>query len=133
MAASWAGAQSLTDERRALAKAKVDASAATDRAGRLEIAAAAANDDAAKARARSVAVAARIQSAEANIGAAEARIAIIERLRADQRAALAVKQGPTIRLVAAFQTLSRRPPALDRKSTRLNSSHRNTSRMPSSA
>ena len=33
-------------------------------------------------------------------------------MRAAQRAALAVKQGPTIRLVAALQTLSRRPPAL---------------------
>ncbi len=53
-----------------------------------------------------------MQSAEADIGAAEAQIALIERLRADQRATLAVKQGPTIRLVAAMQTLSRRPPAL---------------------
>jgi murein hydrolase activator len=111
-AASWAGAQSINDERRALAKAKADASAANERAGRLESAAAAANNEAAKARARSAAVAARIQSAEADIGAAEARIAIIERLRTNQRAALAVKQGPTIRLVAALQTLSRRPPAL---------------------
>ena len=112
LATGWASAQSITDERAALAKAKADASAANDRAGRLEKASTAASDDAAKARARSAAVAARVQSAEAGIGAAEARIAIIERLRADQRAALAVKQGPTIRLVAALQTLSRRPPAL---------------------
>jgi murein hydrolase activator len=111
-AASWAGAQSINDERAALARAKADASAASTRATRLEAASAAASDEAAKARARSAAVAARVQSAEADIGAAEARIAIIERLRADQRAALAVKQGPTIRLVAALQALSRRPPAL---------------------
>ncbi len=107
-----ASAQSINDERRALAKAKIDASAATDRASRLEAASANASNDAAKARARSAAVAARVQSAEADIGAAEARIAIIDRLRAEQRAALAIKQGPTIRLVAALQTLSRRPPAL---------------------
>jgi murein hydrolase activator len=53
-----------------------------------------------------------VQSAEANIDATEARIAIIERLRADQRARLAIKQGPTVQLVAALQTLSRRPAAL---------------------
>jgi murein hydrolase activator len=110
--AALAPAQSIDDERRALAKAKADASMASERAGRLEAASAAARNDAVKARTRSAAVAARVQSAEAEIGAAEAQIAIIERLRADQRAALAVKQGPTIRLVAALQTLSRRPPAL---------------------
>ncbi len=112
MAASWASAQSINDERQALAKAKADAGTSSERATRLEAAAAAAGDEAAKARNRSAAVAARIQSAEADINASEARIAIIERLRADQRAALAVKQGPTVRLVAALQTLSRRPPAL---------------------
>ena len=111
-AASWAGAQSITDERAALTKGKADAVAANERADRLEVASAAASNEAAKARARSAAVAARVQSAEADISAAEARIAVIDRLRADQRAALAVKQGPTIRLVAALQTLSRRPPAL---------------------
>jgi murein hydrolase activator len=111
-AASWASSQSIGEERAALAKAQADAGTATARAGRLEASAAAASDAAAKARARSAAVAARIQSAEADIDAAEARISIIERLRADQRAALAIKQGPTIRLVAALQTLSRRPPAL---------------------
>ena len=78
----------------------------------MEKAAAIATSDAAAARKRSAAVAARIQSAEADIDAAETRIAIIERLRADQRARLASKQGPTIRLVAALQTLSRRPPML---------------------
>ena len=102
----------MTDERRALAQAKNDATEASERAGRLENAAAVANNDASKARARSAAVAARIQSAEAGIAAAEARIAIIERLRRSQRTALALKQGPTIRLVAALQTMSRRPPVL---------------------
>jgi septal ring factor EnvC (AmiA/AmiB activator) len=53
-----------------------------------------------------------VQGAEADIDAAEARIAIIERLRRDQRARLAQQQGPTVRLVAALQTLARRPAAL---------------------
>jgi murein hydrolase activator len=111
-AAGWASAQSIEDERRALAKAKAEATAATERAGRLESAAATASDEAAAARKRSAAVAARVQSAEASIGAAEARIAIIEQLRAEQRAKLAEKQGPTVRLMAALQSLSRRPPVL---------------------
>lgn len=111
-AAGWASAQSIDDERRALAQAKSSAQDASARGQRLEAEAAAASDDAAKARARSAAVAARVQSAEADIDAAEARIAIIDRLRADQRAKLAAKQGPTVRLVAALQTLSRRPAAL---------------------
>jgi murein hydrolase activator len=111
-AASWASAQSIEDERRALAKAKADATAATERAGRLESAAATASDEAAAARKRSAAVAARVQSAEADIDAAESRIAIIEQLRAEQRAKLAEKQGPTVRLMAALQSLSRRPPVL---------------------
>lgn len=111
-AAGFASAQSIEDERRDLARAKASGEAAAARAGRLEAEAAAASDAAAKARARSAAIAARVQSAEAEIDAAEARIAIIERLRADQRARLASKQGPTIRLVAALQSMSRRPPAL---------------------
>lgn len=111
-AAGWASAQSIEDERRALAKAKADATAATERAGRLERAAATANDQATAARKRSAAVAARVQSAEAEIDAAESRIAIIEQLRAEQRAKLAEKQGPTVRLVAALQSFSRRPPVL---------------------
>jgi septal ring factor EnvC (AmiA/AmiB activator) len=53
-----------------------------------------------------------VKGAEADIDAAEARIAIIERLRRDQRARLAMQQGPTVRLVAALQTLARRPAAL---------------------
>lgn len=112
VAASLASAQSIDEERRALAAARANAAAAAARGQRLEAAAAAAGDAAAKARARSAAVAARIQAAEADIDAAEARIAIIDRLRTEQRAKLAAKQGPTVRLVAALQTLARRPAAL---------------------
>ena len=105
-------AQTLTDERRALSKAQADGRAAAARAAQLEAQAEAASDEASRARAQAVAVAARIQSAEADIDAAEARITVVDQLRAEQRARLAVKQGPTIRLVAALQTMARRPPAL---------------------
>jgi len=107
-----APAQSIDEQRRALARAKTEAQAALARSQRIEAAAVAARDDAARARARSAAVAARIQAAEADIDAAEAHIAIIERLRAQQRARLAARQGPTVRLVAALQSMARRPPAL---------------------
>ena len=110
--ASVAGAQSIDEERRALATAKAQSEAASERARMLEQAAAAERTAAERARSEAAAVAARIQSAEANVTAAEARIRLIERLRAEQRARLAAKQEPAVRLLAALQTLARRPPGL---------------------
>ncbi len=107
-----AGAQTIGSERAALDRAQRAARSAADRATRLEAAAQAASNEATRLRASAVAVAARIQSAEADIDAAEAQINVVERLRAAQRARLAEKQGPTVRLVAALQTMARRPPAL---------------------
>jgi septal ring factor EnvC (AmiA/AmiB activator) len=112
LAASAALGQSLNDERRAFSDARAKASAAQQCSQRLEMSAAAARNQAEQARSRSAAVAARVQGAEADIDAAEARIAIIERLRRDQRARLAIQQGPMIRLIAALQALARRPSAL---------------------
>ncbi|WP_293880065.1 peptidoglycan DD-metalloendopeptidase family protein [Sphingomonas sp.] len=110
--ASAAFGQSLKDEQRAFAEAQGKAAAAFDRSQKLEASAAAARDQSDQARARAAAIAARVQGAEAGIDAAEARIAIIKELRRGQRARLAAQQGPTIRLVAALQTLARRPAAL---------------------
>ncbi len=107
-----ATAQDLQAERAALDRAQRAARSAAERASRLETAANSASDEAARLRASVTAVAARIQSAEADIDAAEARVAVIERLRAAQRARLAEKQQPTVRLVAALQTMARRPPVL---------------------
>lgn len=107
-----AAAQNIDSERAALDRAQRAARSAAERATRLETAANAANDEAARLRASAAAVAARIQSAEADINAAEAKIQVVERLRAEQRARLAEKQGPTVRLVAALQTMARRPPLL---------------------
>jgi murein hydrolase activator len=105
-------AQNFDDERRALARAKAQSILAEQRAEKLEAIASEQMSRAEAARSRAAAVASRIQSAEADISAAESRIALIERMRAEQRAQLAAKQEPAVRLMAALQTLARRPPAL---------------------
>jgi murein hydrolase activator len=99
-------------ERQALAKAKAQSILADERAEKLDARASAEKSEAEAAKSRAAAVAARIQAAEADIGAAEARVSLIERMRADLRGKLAAEQEPAIRLLAALQTLSRRPPAL---------------------
>lgn len=109
---AMAAAQTVDQERRDLATAKAQSSQAQARADVLGARAEAENDEAERARAQSAAVAARIQAAEADISAAEARIKLIDSLRAEQRLRLASRQEPAIRLLAALQTLSRRPPAL---------------------
>jgi septal ring factor EnvC (AmiA/AmiB activator) len=109
----WASAQS--DGRggdQALVAAKREADQARRRTALLERQAEQATGEAARARAAAAALAARIEAAEADITAAEARIRMIDASRARQRARLAEKQGPLIRLMAALQTMARRPPAL---------------------
>ncbi len=101
-----------SEEAKALAVAKREAAEATARWRQLDREAAAATGEAAKARAASAALAARIQAAEADLTAAETRIRIVEGMRAQQRARLAERQGPVVRLTAALQTMARRPPAL---------------------
>ena len=104
--------QTPNPEANALAEARRQAVMAGERSGQLEAQAARASADAVRARAAAAAVAARIQAAEADIALAHARIRMIEGLRARQRARLAARQGPIVRLVAALQTMARRPPAL---------------------
>jgi septal ring factor EnvC (AmiA/AmiB activator) len=113
LAATYAVAQTNgAAERRTLIDAKHEAAAAQRRSAMLERQAAKANDEAGRARARAGALAARIEGAEADLTAAETRIRLIEDLRREQRARLAERQGPVIRLTAALQTMARRPPAL---------------------
>lgn len=95
-----------------LAEAQREADVARRRSDVLERQAQRATGEAGRANAAAAALAARIESAEADITAALARIALIERLSAEQRARLAASQGPLIRLTAALQTMARRPPAL---------------------
>ncbi len=99
----------LRAEQQRLRVAKAQSAAAKQRAQRLENAAATERDEARKARVQEAAVAARIQRAEADIAAAQARITIIRRLLVAQRARLAAKQGPVVRLIGALQSMARRP------------------------
>lgn len=105
-------ATTIAEEQRALVKARRDAAAAAARSAQLDRDAGKERDEAARAEAQSAAVAARIQSAEADIAAAEARIRILARLQAAQRMRLAERQQPIVRLTAALQTMARRPSAL---------------------
>ena len=96
----------------ALAQARQEAAAAARRYQALDREARRATNDADRARAASAALAARIEAAEADLTAAERRIALIGELQAAQRARLAERQGPIVRLTAALQMMTRRPAAL---------------------
>jgi septal ring factor EnvC (AmiA/AmiB activator) len=102
----------IADQQRALAAAKRDAAVAEQRAATLERQARAATRAADRAEAEQAAAAAAIQASEARTAAAQVRITIVDRLRAEQRARLAERQGPIVRLTAALQTMTRRPAAL---------------------
>lgn len=109
----WAAAQTGgTAGTGSLAAAKAEAEQARRRSELLERQAARATGEAAKARAEAAALASRIEAAEADITAGETRIRLIEALRRTQRARLAEKQAPLVRLTAALQTMARRPSAL---------------------
>ncbi|MEO9131536.1 MAG: metalloendopeptidase, partial [Sphingomonas sp.] len=99
----------VSEQQQRLVEAKAASRAAAERSASLERAAANEKDQALQARAQEAAVAAHIQQIEADIAAGQARIAIINRLLATQRTRLAVRQGPVTRLMAALQSLARRP------------------------
>lgn len=102
----------VREQQRALLSAKRDAAAAQRRAAGLERQARAMTRAADRAQAEQAAAAAAIQASEARIAAAQAQVGIVDRLRARQRARLAERQGPIVRLTAALQTMARRPAAL---------------------
>lgn len=110
--ASAAAAQTIEDERRALANAKAQSLLADRRAEQLERQAASQLQQAERVRAEAAAIAARIQSSESQIIAAEARIRLIEELATERRIRLSQKQEPAVRLLAALQIMARRPPGL---------------------
>lgn len=113
-AGGWALAQDggAPSDAQSLVVARRQSDEAQRRSALLERQAAQAGSEAERARASSASLAARIEAAEADLTAAEARIRLIEDLRRQQRARLAEKQAPLIRLTAALQTMARRPPAL---------------------
>ncbi|MCB2015081.1 MAG: peptidoglycan DD-metalloendopeptidase family protein [Sphingobium sp.] len=122
MGAGWAAAAqqvvisgkatSLSEQQNALKDAKVQAERARRQSEDMERKAQQATQEADKLNARTAALAARIQQSEADIRAGEARIAIVNRMISAQQSRLAAQQGPVVRLTAALQSLSRRPPLL---------------------
>ncbi len=107
-----AQAPSLGEQKARLDSAAAASQAAQARSRALEQAAAGERDLAAQARAQEAAAAERIKAAEADIAAAFARIAIVDRALTTQRTRLAERQGPILRLVAALQSMARRPAVL---------------------
>jgi murein hydrolase activator len=107
-----AQAPSLAEQQSRLRNANSESQAAQARSRALEAAAAGERDRAAQARAQEAAVGERIKAAEADIAAAIARIAIVDRQLGAQRIRLAERQGPIRRLIAALQSMARRPPVL---------------------
>lgn len=114
LAGGWALAQESggPSDARSLVAARRQADEARQRSALLERQAGQAKGEAEQAQTQASALAAQIEAAEADITAADARIRLIEDLRRQQRARLAEKQAPLIRLTAALQTMARRPPAL---------------------
>lgn len=106
------GVDLLEQERIALARSLADAKAAARRSRLLEQQAEDATQAADRARREARALASRVQEAEAEIAAAEARAKIIGTLQRAQKLRLARRQQPLARLTAALQSLARRPTVL---------------------
>ncbi|MDQ0838476.1 murein hydrolase activator EnvC family protein [Sphingomonas faeni] len=102
-------APELSVEQQRLVAAKRDAAIATARAARLAAAATQERNAADKARREEQALAARVTAAEANLATASARVTLVERLLTDQRVRLARAQAPVSQLIAALESLARRP------------------------
>ncbi|MEP5117854.1 MAG: peptidoglycan DD-metalloendopeptidase family protein, partial [Marinomonas sp.] len=103
---------SLSEQQRSLLSAREQSEEARQRSEALRRQAEAASNDADRIASEAAALAARIQAAEADIKAARTRISIVSKLQQRQRARLAEKQGPRIRLAAALQMMTRKPTAL---------------------
>jgi septal ring factor EnvC (AmiA/AmiB activator) len=110
LAGSATGAvPSLADQQQRLAGAKREAAAAATRAAALVRQAANERDAADKAAADEAALSANVTAAEAQLAAARARSAIVAQLLVARRAELGEAQTPVARLLAALQSLARRP------------------------
>lgn len=104
-----ARAPDLASQQRRLAEARREAAAAEKRAERLARSADAEEGAAARAAAEQRALAARVAAAEAELETARARVAVVDGLLRAQRARLGQAQDPAARLLAALQSLARRP------------------------
>ncbi|HEU0065622.1 MAG TPA: peptidoglycan DD-metalloendopeptidase family protein [Sphingomonas sp.] len=99
----------IADQRQRLIDARREAAVAGRRADALAARAASERNAAARAQAEERALAGRIAAAQAELGAARTRAALIDDLLARRRAALAQAQTPAARLLAALAALARRP------------------------
>ncbi|MDR2856951.1 MAG: peptidoglycan DD-metalloendopeptidase family protein [Novosphingobium sp.] len=106
------GHDDLAETQRALAQARAEGRAARGRAETLEAAAARTAAAADRTAQEAAAIAARIQQTEAEIAGREAEARLIALEQAALRTRLAGRQQPLVRLTAALQRLSRRPPVL---------------------
>jgi septal ring factor EnvC (AmiA/AmiB activator) len=107
-----AQAPTMAEQQDRLKNATAASEAAQARSRALEAQAAGERDQAAQARAQEAAAAERIKAAQADIAAARARVAIVDRALGVQRIRVAERQGPIMRLIAALQSMARRPAAL---------------------
>lgn len=98
--------------RQAIARAQAEGQAARNRAESLEAQAAKVTETVERTAREAAGIAARIQQAEARIAVHEAQARLIAHRQAELRARLAEKQQPLVRLTAALQLMSRRPPVL---------------------
>jgi len=109
--ATTVGAQLMQDPVRRLAIAKEQQAQARQRAATLDVQARAALDSAERARAAQAAIAGRLQLIEAEMLTAEARLAVLRQAQRVQERRLAERQQPIVQLMAALQTMARRPAA----------------------
>jgi murein hydrolase activator len=98
--------------RGALIQAQREGNSARQRAERLEKGAMQVTGEAERTAREAAGIAARIQQAQAAMAVSSARLSLIEQQRQVLRVRLAEKQQPLVRLTAALQRLSRRPPVL---------------------
>jgi len=96
----------------ALARAKVEQSAAEARAATLDQAVKRARDDATRLHARQSAAAQEIEAAEARITVADTELRLASASAYAQRARLAREQWPAAALLAGLAMMARRPPLL---------------------
>lgn len=104
--------QNVSETQRALSDARKEGEIARARAEKLEAEARRVSERVEKTAREAAALAARIQEMEAQIAGQEARMRIISQQREQLRAQLAEREQPLVRLTAALQRLSRRPPLL---------------------
>ena len=97
------------DQRARLVMAKRQAAAAAARADALARRAAGERDAADRARIEEASLAARVSAAAAELVAAKARAGLVDQMLAAHRARLGGAQAPVARLLAALQSLARRP------------------------